>query len=89
MRGSRCQAAAPFFECISYYLLGCTIGAFSTRQHADQLNVRLNHGRLEICQNFFSVRTGARWNEVPPEIKHARTAAAFKRLYSAHRHAMI
>jgi hypothetical protein len=63
--------------------------AARTRQQADPLNVRPNHGRLEIRQNFFSVRAGARWNEVPPEIKRARTATAFKRLYSAHRHAMI
>jgi ribonucleases P/MRP protein subunit RPP40 len=36
--------------------------AARTRQHADPLNVRPNHGRLEIRQNFFSVRAGARWN---------------------------
>jgi hypothetical protein len=33
-----------------------TEAAARTRRHADPLNVRRNHGRLEICQNFFSVR---------------------------------
>jgi ribonucleases P/MRP protein subunit RPP40 len=42
--------------------------AARTRQHADPLNMRPNHGRLEVRQNFFSVRAGARWNDVPPDI---------------------
>jgi hypothetical protein len=63
--------------------------AARTRQAADALNVRPNHGRLEIRHNFFSVRAGERWNAVPADIKRARTAAIFKRSYAKHREAMI
>jgi ribonucleases P/MRP protein subunit RPP40 len=63
--------------------------AARTRQHADPLNVQPNHGRLEIRQNFFSVRAGEQWNAVPADIKRARTATAFKRAYATFRSAMI
>jgi hypothetical protein len=66
-----------------------TAAAARTRRQADALNVRPNHGRLEIRQNFFSVRAGELWNSVPADIKRARTAAAFKSAYSTHRKAMI
>jgi hypothetical protein len=66
-----------------------TAAAARTRRHADALNVRPNHGRLEIRQNFFSVRAGELWNSVPPAIKRATTATAFKKAYSSHREAMI
>jgi hypothetical protein len=55
------------------------------RRYADPLNVRPNHGRLEIRRNAFSVRAGPRWNMIPAEIKHARTASAFKRAYAKFR----
>jgi ribonucleases P/MRP protein subunit RPP40 len=35
-----------------------TAAAARTRQHADPLNVRPLHGRLEIQRNFFTVRAG-------------------------------
>jgi hypothetical protein len=66
-----------------------TAAAARTRRHVDALNVRPNHGRLEIRQNFFSVRAGELWNSVPPAIKRATTATAFKKAYSSHREAMI
>jgi hypothetical protein len=44
----------------------------------DPLNVRPNHGRLELRRNVFSVRAGEAWNLLPPTIKRARTATAFK-----------
>jgi hypothetical protein len=66
-----------------------TAAALRTRQYADPLNVRPNHGRLEIRRNFFSVRAGDHWNQVPPGIKRARTAAGFKRAYAKRREAMI
>jgi hypothetical protein len=59
------------------------------RRHADPLNVRPNHGRLELRRNAFSVRAGELWNAVPPDIKRARTAAAFKRAYAKLRDGMI
>jgi hypothetical protein len=60
-----------------------------TRQHADPLNVRPLFGRLEIRRHFFSHRAGEHWNAVPGIIKHARTAAIFKRQYSKYRDEMI
>jgi hypothetical protein len=38
---------------------------------------------------FFSVRAGEVWNLVPPTIKSARTANAFKTSYAKHRLGMI
>jgi hypothetical protein len=63
--------------------------AARTRHYADPLNVRPNHGRLEIRRQFFSVRAAEQWNGVPAPIKRARTAAAFKRAYATHRDEMI
>jgi hypothetical protein len=59
------------------------------RRHADPLNVRPNHGRLELRRNVFSVRAGEAWNLVPPAIKRARTATAIKNSYAKHRLGMI
>jgi Reverse transcriptase (RNA-dependent DNA polymerase)/Endonuclease-reverse transcriptase len=63
--------------------------AARTRQNADPLNVRPNHGRLELRRNAFSVRAGEPWNAVPAHIKRSGTAAGFKRAYANHREAMI
>jgi hypothetical protein len=63
--------------------------AARTRRNAEPLNVRPNHGRLEIRRHFFTVRVGDPWNMVPGEIKRARTAASFKKLYAKHRDGMI
>jgi Reverse transcriptase (RNA-dependent DNA polymerase)/Endonuclease-reverse transcriptase len=63
--------------------------AARTRQHADPLNVRPLHGRLEIRKNFFTVRAGEPWNAIPGRIKHARTATIFKREYARFRDEMI
>jgi hypothetical protein len=51
--------------------------AARTRLNADPLNVRLNHGRLDVRRHFFSVRAGEPWNDVPGQIKRAATVAAF------------
>jgi ribonucleases P/MRP protein subunit RPP40 len=59
------------------------------RQHADLLNVRPNHERLEIRRHAFAVRAGEPWNAVPATIKRAKTAAAFKKQYAMHRDRMI
>jgi hypothetical protein len=63
--------------------------AARTRLRADPLNVRPNHGRLEIRRNFFSVRAGDCWNAVPAHIKRARTAVNFKNAYAKFRNEMI
>ena len=56
-----------------------------TRSAADPLNLRQQAARLEIRRNFFSNRVIEAWNEVPSEIKNARTVQSFKRAYRAHR----
>jgi hypothetical protein len=66
-----------------------TEAAARTRHYADPLNVRPNHGRLEIRRNFFTVRAGEPWNMVPGSIKRAATAAGFKRAYAKFRDEMI
>jgi hypothetical protein len=63
--------------------------AARTRQHADPLNVRPLHGRLDIRRHFFSVRASEQWNAIPRAIKHAKTAASFKNQYAAYRDEMI
>ena len=57
----------------------------ATRAAADPLNVRLNHGRLDIRKNFFSVRVTEAWNRVPNEIKMQKTVSGFKKNYAVHR----
>jgi hypothetical protein len=52
------------------------------RRHADPLNVRPNHGQLELRHRVFSVRAGEAWNLVLPALKRARTATAFKNSYA-------
>jgi Reverse transcriptase (RNA-dependent DNA polymerase)/Endonuclease-reverse transcriptase len=66
-----------------------TAAAARTRQHADPLNVRPLHGRLETRSNFFTVRAGEPWNAIPGRIKHARTVSRFKRDYANYRNEMI
>jgi hypothetical protein len=63
--------------------------AANTRLRSDALNVRPNHGRLEIRRNFFSVRAGDCWNAIPASIKRARTAQTFKTAYAKLRDEMI
>ena len=60
-------------------------GGRDTRVNADPLNLRHPAPRLEIRRAFFSQRVPAPWNAVPPHIKAARTATAFKKAYRAHR----
>jgi hypothetical protein len=40
---------------------------------------------LEVRRNFFSNRVVESWNQVPSDVKNARNAGMFKRLYRAHR----
>ena len=59
--------------------------ARATRATADPLNIRVKHGRLELRQNFFTVRVTEQWNQVPTDIKKLRTVDAFKVAYAHHR----
>ena len=56
--------------------------ARATRATADPLNIRVKHGRLELRQNFFTVRVTEQWNQVPTDIKKLRTVDAFKVAYA-------
>ena len=64
-------------------------GSRETRATADPLNLRLPAPRLELRRAFFSQRVPAPWNAVPSHIKAAKTTAAFKAAYRAHRCALV
>jgi hypothetical protein len=63
--------------------------AARTRQNADPLNVRPNHGQLEQRRNAFSVRGGEPSNAGPVNVKRAQTASGFKKAYAKHSNGMI
>ena len=52
-----------------------------TRSTADELNLRLAHGRLDTRKNFFTVRVAKPWNSVPSEIKGLKKHYQFKKSY--------
>jgi ribonuclease P/MRP protein subunit RPP40 len=56
-----------------------------TRQGAGFMNIVKPRARLEMRANFFSVRVCDSWNEVPDDIKMARSAGQFKQLYKKYR----
>ena len=56
-----------------------------TRNAADPLNVRRQHGRLEIRKNFFTVRVTESWNQIPSKLKNIKTSKGFKDAYAKHR----
>ena len=56
-----------------------------TRVAADNLNVKVKNGRLDIRKNFFSVRISSKWNTVPPEMKRIMPAHLFKKAYRTYR----
>ena len=60
-----------------------------TRTAADDANVKVKSGKLELRRNFFSVRASAQLNSVPSQIKLAKSAKAFKREYRRHRDKMV
>ena len=64
-------------------------GPRNTRATADPLNVRVQHGRLEVRKNCFTVRVTDQWtdqwNKVPSQVKQMRTANSFKEAYAKHR----
>ena len=60
-------------------------GPRQTRNAADPLNVRRQHGRLEIRKNFFTVRVTESWNQIPSKLKNIKTSKGFKDAYAKHR----
>jgi ribonuclease P/MRP protein subunit RPP40 len=58
-------------------------------RRTDPTNIRIQAARLEVRRNFFSHRVPAAWNSVPGEIRQAKTAQAFKRVYKVHRRNMV
>ncbi len=44
-------------------------GARAMRAGSDPLNIRVEHGRLDMRRNFFSLRVIDSWNQIPSEIK--------------------
>ena len=57
----------------------------ATRSRDGLLNLKPRAARLEVRRNFFSNRVVDSWNQIPSEVKNARTVSMFKRLYKAHR----
>jgi len=56
-------------------------GGRATRATEDPLNIRPGRSRLEVRSNFFSQRVAEAWNAIPPSLKQAKTATAFRRGY--------
>ena len=52
-----------------------------TRATADPLNIRGAVCKLEIRRNFFSQRVTEAWNNVPRELKCAKSVSAFRKGY--------
>ncbi len=46
---------------------------------------RIPAPRLEVRKNFFSQRVPEDWNKIPPVVKKAETAKAFRNAYRKHR----
>ena len=55
-----------------------------TRQAGHPLNVSKPRARLEIRNNFFSLRCCDNWNSLPSSIKEAKSMNSFKNRYDEH-----
>ena len=62
-------------------------GGRLTRMTADPDNLKIPAARLDVRRNFFSQRVPEQWNKIPPALKQAKTAAAFRIGYREHRRA--
>ena len=56
-----------------------------TRHSSNKLNLKINPFRTEIRKNSFSIRAAKTWNELPIEIREARTLNSFKNKYDDHK----
>ena len=64
-------------------------GGRLTRMTADPDNLKIPAARLDVRRNFFSQRVPEQWNKIPPALKQAKTAAAFRFGYREHRRAAM
>ena len=72
-----------FLSLAAVFLKFCqllTLPTFS-RNSADPFNLKMNHGRLEIIRNFFSVRVIESWNKVPSDLKSETKNVVFRSKY--------
>ena len=56
-------------------------GERTTRATDDPLNIKFPAARLEVRRNFFSHRVAKSWNQIPAELKNAKTTKEFKNGY--------
>ena len=60
-------------------------GGRLTRMTADPDTLKIPAARLDVRRNFFSQRVPEQWNRIPPALKQARLAAAFRFGYRDYR----
>ena len=53
-------------------------GGRDTRSSSGLYNVERAEGRLEIRKNFWSIRVGEKWNQLPDMVKAAKSTNCFK-----------
>ena len=61
-----------------------TKGNEHTRGHQRKIFIRSRGARLNLRKNFFTVRVGHVWNEIPEEVVMAKDVNAFQRLLGKH-----
>jgi hypothetical protein len=71
-------------ESDTWFKMACD-GERVTRAAADPLNLRIPAPRLEVRKKFFPQRVPDDWNKIPPVVKIAETAKAFRNAYRKHR----
>jgi len=56
-------------------------GEINLRSRDDPFDIKRNHGKTEIRNNFFSIRVIDGWNTIPAEMKKIEKLERFKREY--------
>ena len=60
-----------------------------TRNTSGRDNLIKKRGQHEYRTNFFSIRVTEDWNELPDNVKSAKSVQIFKRLYRRHREGTV
>ena len=68
----------------TWFDMAATGATHVTRQAGHPLNIVKPRARLEIRNNFFSIRCCDKWNSIPSSVKEARTINSFKNGYDEH-----
>ena len=68
----------------TWFNLAATVATHATRQAGHPLNIVKPRSRLEIRNNFFSVRCCEKWNSLPDNIREAKSLNSFKNAYDGH-----